>query len=279
MNYSLLDSGAGKKLEQFGSFTLVRPASKALWAPHLSKNEWHDLADAIFMRQGEEGYWEFFTDMPSSWTMSLEDVLCSLKMTPFGHVGLFPEHAVFWPFIRHFIKDSENPNPKILNLFAYTGGASIAAAQAGAWVVHVDASHAAVRWARENAQLNEISPDSISWVVDDVMKFLKRQYQKGYRYDGIILDPPTFGRGSSKEIFKIEHQLSELLHSCAYLLNNAEKNFILVTSHTPGYTPLLLSQLLKEAVKNKGGYCQEGEIWGDSFFKLPAGVFAKWVSR
>src|SRR3569832_2195063 len=198
MKYQLLDSGAEQKLERFGQYLLSRPCSQAVWKTALSPGEWKK-ADATFTREPANKW--MGTTLPASWVVEHQGIRFKLMPTDFGHVGMFPEHALLWTWMRNRIKQGS----QILNLFAYTGGVTLAAAQAGAEVCHVDASKTTVAWARENCALNELEKAPIRWIVDDVIKFLQREVRRGRTYDGIILDPPTFGRGSKGEVFKIEY--------------------------------------------------------------------------
>ena len=206
-SYQLLDSGDGKKIERFGPVSLVRPAAGAVWEPE-HRRLWKN-ADAEFSREREGWRWERNGRLPEQWEATHHQLRFILKRTDFGHVGLFPEHAAIWDWVRSRI--AERPAIQVLNLFAYSGGATLAAAAAGAQVCHVDASKGMVEWARENAALNGLEQHPIRWIVDDVFKFLAREARRGRRYDGIILDPPSFGRGKRGEVFKVEEDLIPLL--------------------------------------------------------------------
>ena len=264
MNYKLIDSGHGRKLEQWGNLRLSRPAAQAIWKPKLPKKEW-DQADALFSR--EEGLqWEICSNLPDQWRVTLDSLEFKVSPTDFGHLGLFPEHANFWPWITEM-----SANARVLNLFAYTGGATLAAARGGAEVCHLDASKGIVSWARENAALNNMQEKPIRWIVDDAMKFLRREIKRGSRYDGILLDPPSYGRGAKGEIFKIEDEIEELLSLCKQVLTDRPK-FVLFTCHTPGFTPTVLSHLLEQMMGSK---CDSGEmLLGE--FPLPLGAYARW---
>jgi 23S rRNA (cytosine1962-C5)-methyltransferase len=274
--YSLVDSGDQQKLERFGDVVLVRPCSQALWRPTLSKGEWA-AADAHFSRDGGNA-WAFKKKLPGSWISEVEGVRFKIAPTDFGHIGVFPEHSLLWEPMREAIRKAEEP-PHVLNLFAYSGGATLAAAQAGAKVCHLDASKGMVAWARENAQLNGLSQAPIRWIVDDVFKFLKREIKRRVRYDGIILDPPSFGRGSKGEVFKIERDIHELLELCRELLSE-KPLFLLFTTHTPGMTPVVMGHLIAEKMKGTKGRIETGEMLLSSAtgVDIPCGSFARWVA-
>jgi len=275
MKYQLLDSGREQKLERFGKHVLIRPCAQALWEPVLSSEIW-DQADAIFTRE-KGNKWHIRTHLPSHWVAEIEGMLFKILPTDFGHLGVFPEHSMFWKWMTPLIAKRKMP-PNILNLFAYSGGATLAAAKAGAKVCHLDASKGMVDWARENAELNHLTQASIRWIVDDVSKFLKREIRRGVRYDGIILDPPSFGRGSQGEVFKFERDVPFILSLCRDLLSESA-SFIILSCHTPGVTPLVLSYLLQQVLKDKKGKIDSGEmlIKGEKTFSLPSGSFARWA--
>lgn len=274
MDYTLLDSGHGQKLERFGKYILIRPCSQAVWKPELSEREWQS-AHARFSREGNAG-WEMSTPLPESWVISLKKIQLQLRPTDFGHLGVFPEHAHFWPWISETIA-ARSDRPKVLNLFAYSGGATMAAAMHGAEVCHLDASKGMVSWARENAASNHLEGAPIRWIVDDAIKYLTRAVRRMERYDAILLDPPTFGRGKSLEIFKIERDLPLILKHCVALLSDRPL-FILLTCHTPGFTPLVLQQLLRQATQHIGGHINAGEMVNEGqILSLPAGTYAKWL--
>jgi 23S rRNA (cytosine1962-C5)-methyltransferase len=265
MKYQLLDSGLEQKLERFGKFLLSRPCSQAVWKPVLPASEWKS-ADASFTREPAN---RWIGPLPASWVAEHQGIRFKLMPTDFGHVGMFPEHAMLWTWMRERLK----PGSQLLNLFAYTGGATLAAAQAGAEVCHVDASKVAVSWARENCALNGLEKAKIRWIVDDVIKFLQREVRRGRLYDGIILDPPTFGRGSKGEVFKIEKDLPEILRLCFSLLSK-NPSFLIVSSHTPGYTPLVLHHLLRQA--RQDGTIDRGELVIPGPLELTSGTYARW---
>jgi 23S rRNA (cytosine1962-C5)-methyltransferase len=253
MSYKLLDSGGGAKWEEFGGYRLERPCPQAVWH---SKLEWK--SDGVFTRgEGWRG------KLPKEWEIELEGVKLLVRPTEFGHLGVFPEHARLW-------KNLEvGRGMKVLNLFAYSGGASIAAALKGAEVTHVDSAKGMVDWAAENARLNGVG--TIRWVVEDAVKFLKREVKRGNRYDGVILDPPTFGRGAKGEVFKIEEELMGLVEM-AYAL---AKEFVLLSCHTPGFTPIVLKQVMEQGWRQEVG---EMMLEAERGFSIPSGSYA-WAKR
>jgi 23S rRNA (cytosine1962-C5)-methyltransferase len=274
--YLLIDAGDQQKLERFGPFVLTRPSSCALWKKARGCAEWKS-PDAQFSREEKQG-WSFSRSLPDRWVVELEGVKFKISLTDFGHVGVFPEHSLRWRAMQRLLKTRQTPS--VLNLFAYSGGATLAAAQAGAKVCHLDASAGMVAWARENAQLNGLSGAPIRWIVDDVFKFLNREVKRGVRYDGIVLDPPSFGRGSKQEVFKIERDIHPLLELCAELLT-PEPLFLLFTTHTPGMTPIVLHHLLAQKLNKFSGSIESGELLlpASTGLSLPCGSFAQWTAQ
>lgn len=278
MRYELLDSGEGSKLERFGSFVLSRPCSQAVWLKQRPE-EWN-RADAVFSRE-QENRWDERVPLPKEWYVELAGISFKISTTDFGHLGIFPEQKSVWDWLQATISEKVRAGmkPRILNLFAYSGGSTLAAAKAGASVCHLDASKGMVSWARENAALNHLDHAPIRWIVEDVSKFLKREQRRGSRYEGIILDPPSFGRGPKGEIFKIEETIIELLEDCRSLLSD-QPLFLLLSCHTPGFTPIGMHNLLSQTMRGFSGAIESGEmaIAGDDAaqFKLPSGTFARW---
>ncbi len=271
--YSLMDSGRGFKLEQFGPYVLSRPCSQAVWEPQLPQAVW-DKAHAFFSREGQNKWMEQKGSLPDVWQIHVSNITFKISPTDFGHLGIFPEQKDFWSWIQKTVSKGK----KVLNLFAYSGGATLAAARGGADVCHLDASKGMVAWARENAALNNLEHAPIRWIVDDVSKFLARELRRGSRYDAIILDPPSFGRGSSGEVFKIEEEITRLLKSCRELLTE-KPLFILFSCHTPGFTPLVMEHLLTQALEGIPGKVDVGEMvlsGSRGVFSVPSGAFARW---
>lgn len=279
-HYQLLDSGDGRKLERFGPYVLSRPCSQAVWQPQLTEKDW-EKADAIFSRENENK-WTWKRSLPSTWQIEMGGLQFKISPTDFGHLGIFPEQYPFWEWIQKTIKShlTDTYQPKILNLFAYSGGSTLAAAKVGGAVCHLDASKGMVTWARENALLNQLERAPIRWIVEDVKKFLVRELKRGSRYEGIVLDPPSFGRGTKGEIFKIEEEIVELLHDCRSLLSETPL-FILFSCHTPGFTPLAMNHLLSQTMKDLSGKIDTGEmiLSGPSTLDVPSGTYARWVAK
>lgn len=261
--YELLDSGNEQKWERFGQYVLNRPCPQAVWRPKKERD-----ADASFSREGGNR-WSMKKKLPASWEIVLEGVRLKIAPTDFGHLGVFPEHAALWDWMRSRIEKGN----RVLNLFAYSGGATLAAAQEGAQVCHLDASKGMVDWARENSALNGLEKAQVRWIVDDAIKFLRREEKRGSRYEGILLDPPTFGRGNKGEIFKIEQEILPLLELCRAVLSEKPK-FLIMSCHTPGFTPLVLSQLLEQVFQRRA---EAGEmvICPQQGFAIPSGSYAR----
>lgn len=262
-SYQLLDSGNGQKWEQFGPFILCRPCPQAVWRPQKEIE-----ADAVFSRENGNR-WTFRTKLPREWDILVRGVRMKISLTDFGHLGIFPEHAALWDWMRPLLEKGD----RVLNLFAYSGGATLAAAQEGVEVCHLDASKGMVDWARQNAALNHLEERPIRWIVDDALKFLRREEKRGSRYSGIILDPPTFGRGGQGEIFKIEEEIIPLLELCKNVLSDLPK-FVIFSCHTPGFTPVVLEHLLTQIFGKK---VESGEmlLTSSSSLSIPSGAFAR----
>lgn len=276
--YNLIDSGSNRKLEQFGPYLIDRPSLGSIWQPRLNEASWKK-ANASFTREGEKTGWKGIEKLPASWIIEVEGIHFKISPTDFGHLGIFPEQKHNWRFIQERVKLAKRPI-QVLNLFAYSGGSTLAAALAGASVCHLDASKPMVAWAKENAAINRLEKAPIRWIVDDVTKFLRREIKRGNKYDAIILDPPSFGRGTDGEVFKIEEHLPFILEACRTLLSDRPE-FMLLTCHTLGFTPLCLEYLLSDVMKGFSGSIETGEmvLSGDKkALPLPSGAFARWVS-
>ena len=282
----LLDSGNGRKLERFGRVVLARPCAQAVWTPALPASAW-DRADAAFDREDGQ-HWHNRAALPECWDVSVDGQRFRLAGTDFGHLGIFPEQRDQWRWIRMQIarriaRDGEAPSPRpatapsVLNLFAYSGGSTVAAALAGASVCHLDASRGMVDWAHENARLNGLDDHPIRWIPEDAHKFLNRELRRGRRYDAIVLDPPTFGRGKGGETYKIERDLPETLRLCRELLS-PHPLFVLLSAHTPGLSPVVLANLLAQALEGTRPRIESGEMLltgGKGVLPLPSGAYAR----
>jgi len=280
-DYELIDSGDGQKLERFGAYVLARPCSQAVWKPSLPPGVW-EKAQATFDRT-EGNQWHNRGTLPSEWTVAVSGMAFKLSGTDFGHLGIFPEQRAQWEWIRQTVQaagEARRRTVQVLNLFAYSGGSTLAAALGGAEVCHLDASKGMVQWARDNARLNGLQEHPIRWIVDDAHKFLCREARRERRYDAVILDPPTFGRGQNNEMYKIEKDLPETLRLCRSLLT-PDPLFILLSAHTPGYSPVVLQNVLGQAADGLGGTTSSGEMLltgKPDVLPTPCGAFARWVS-
>jgi 23S rRNA (cytosine1962-C5)-methyltransferase len=268
MLYELIDSGEGLKLERFGPHILIRPCPQALWKKG-RPDAWKEV-DAQFSRETKGG-WSYTKQLPRDWISSVGGVKFKIAPTDFGHLGVFPEHAKLWEDLRFLCKEGQ---PSILNLFAYSGGASLAFAQEGAKVCHLDASKGMVDWARENATLNRLEKAPIRWIVDDAIKFLKRELRRDVRYDAILLDPPTFGRGSSGEVFQIEEDLVPLLELCRSLLSDKPR-FLVLSCHTPGVTPVALKNVVSQLFPGVRVETGEMMLTSKGALPIPSGSYIK----
>ena len=274
--YELVDSGLGQKLEKYGPYTFARPDPEALWNRSLTAKEW-DNTDLKFIRKGTRTQWIIKEGVPKSWTVEFGGLTFSIKPTSFKHTGLFPEQLLNWQWMEEVIKN-ENRKVKVLNLFAYTGGASLAAARAGAEVCHVDGSKTAVAWARENAELSGLSEAPIRWIVEDVILFLKREIKRGNKYDAIIMDPPSFGHGPKDELWKIEESFLGLMQLCKEILSD-DPLFVLINGYTAGYSPITYQNNLMDMMTENKGSIEVGELTikeSNTQKLLPCGIFARW---
>lgn len=276
-DYELLDTGNFEKLERFGKYITIRPEPQAVWSPTLDRKEWEKQAHVEFVpKSSSSGEWKKLKrDAVDRWNIGYtlpggKQISFRLALTAFKHVGVFPEQAVNWDYIYQSLQEMKIQKPKFLNLFAYTGGASLAARAAGADVTHVDSIKQVVTWANENMQLSQL--DNIRWMVDDALKFVKKEQRRGNKYNGIILDPPAYGHGPSGEKWKLEENINEMVQSVVQLLSE-EKHFLILNAYSLGFSALILENLFHEQKKNL-------EI-GELFLKakhgtvLPLGVFGK----
>ncbi|MES2733349.1 MAG: class I SAM-dependent methyltransferase [Bacteroidota bacterium] len=285
--YQLIDSGNFEKLEKFGDYILARPEPQAVWDKSLADSEWEERADAFFRKEKnnpEKGQWERKKGIPEHWRMPYRhlplDLTFNLSLSSFKHVGIFPEQAANWEYIYekvNAIRTKGGVNqPKVLNLFAYTGGASIAAKQAGADVAHVDSIKQVVTWARENMEASGL--DNIRWVVEDALKFVKREVKRGNTYQGIILDPPAYGRGPDGERWLLEENINELLKLCSQLLDK-QNHFFILNLYSMGFSALIVQNLV-DCSFGKITHPEYGELYLEDSFKkkLPLGVFYRFAS-
>ncbi len=275
-DYEVIDCSNGEKLERWGRYTLLRPDPQVIWKTQKTDKRWRNL-NAHYHRSAKGGgEWEFF-DLPQQWEIHYGALTFHLKPFSFKHTGLFPEQAVNWDWIMEKIKKAGRP-VKVLNLFAYTGGATLAAAKAGAQVTHVDASKGMVGWAKENAAASHLADAPVRWLVDDCMKFAEREIRRGNTYDAVIMDPPSYGRGPKGEIWKIEDAVFPLIQSCCRLLSK-QPLFFLVNSYTTGLQPAALAYMLGTALKQYGGIADAQEIGlpvTASGLVLPCGASGRW---
>ncbi len=270
----------GEKLERWGNYILERPDPQIVWQDKTFKDKWKKV-DAIYHRSKKGGgYWENINDIKASWQVKYKDLTFNIKQMGFKHTGLFPEQAVNWDYMIDKIKNS-NRKIKVLNLFAYTGGATVACAYAGADVVHVDSSRGMVLWAKENIESSNLTDRYVRFIVDDVIKFVKREIRRGNKYDAIIMDPPSFGRGANGEVWNIEESLYPLIKLCMEVLSD-NPLFFLINSYTTGMSPKVLENILYMTLDKKyKGKISSGEVglpMKDSNLILPCGIYGLWES-
>lgn len=291
-DFELLDTGNGFRLERWGEVILQRPDPQIIWDQSLPHEQW-DKAWAIFNpgRGEDKGSWEIKKPIPHPWIVKFQDAQFLLKLSPFKHTGLFAEQAANWEWMINKLKIEDlgfkngeqataqisNQKSKILNLFAYTGGATMVLAKAGCQVTHVDASKPAITWANENYKLNKLPADSVRWILDDAVKFVKRELKRGVKYDGIIMDPPAFGHGPSGKTWKFNEDLPGLLTDCVGLLSDSPK-FLIVNGYATNSSALALNNILEDAVKNRPGNIEFGELClkQKTGRLISTGIFARW---
>ncbi|MBI3486463.1 class I SAM-dependent methyltransferase [Candidatus Daviesbacteria bacterium] len=315
-DYELLDSGDGKRLERFGKFVLVRPDPQIIWKPKLAKSKWQK-ADAIYSTSSPNspkspnirGIWKRVKNIPEKWVINYQDISFQIKLSPFKHTGVFPEQAVHWEWINELIQkrlqrgDSKRgaplsprsaseevewgcelagprlDQPNILNLFGYTGIASLVAAKAGAKVTHVDGSYPTIGWARENQKLSNLEGKPIRWILDDCLKFVQRELKRGVKYDGILMDPPIYGHGPKGEVWDFNKNFPELLDICTQLLS-PNPLFVIVNAYAISSSSLMLENILKDFVGSLGGQIESGELAlkeSSGNRLLSTGIFARWT--
>jgi 23S rRNA (cytosine1962-C5)-methyltransferase len=277
-DYALLDSGNGERLEKFGTIKLVRPDAEAIWTPALPPGDWQKV-QAKFKPSAEEmgGHWEKESNLPESWILEYKNLRFRCQLSASKQVGVFPEQAVQWDWIARQVKQANRPL-KVLNLFGYTGLATLAAASAGAKVTHLDASKKVILWAKDNQALSKISLDSIRWIVDDALKFVQREVRRDSRYDAVILDPPKFGRGPKGEVWEFYKVISELLTSIRQVLS-PNPAFIVLTAYAVKASAVTLEQALSEMMKSFHGVSECGEVVlkdNSAGRLLSTSIFARW---
>jgi len=285
-DYQLLDTGNLKKLEQFGPYRFVRPAPQVIWPSKLPKTEWDKANGEFYHHKGKStggGEWTFRNPVPKNgWPLRFRDLVFTVQTTPFGHLGLFPEQAQNWVWIANQIKDLNGNKLNVLNMFGYTGASTLVATENGANVTHLDASKTSVTWARKNLESSGLSDYPVRWIVDDAEKFLLREHRRNRRYDALIMDPPSFGRGPKGEVWNIETQMGTLLTLCKNVLSDSPK-FLLLTTHSPGLSSLTLkNMMIKFLVAPDSGVFDIGDMSiydSGSKLHLPNGFYARFSSN
>ncbi len=277
-DYELIDSSNGERLERWGDVILIRPDPQVIWNTERKNPLWHNAHARYFRSNTGGGKWQMYKKVPASWQIKYRDLLFNVKPMGFKHTGVFPEQAVNWDFTSDIIKESAR-QLNILNLFGYTGCATVACLKAGAKVCHVDASKGMVNWAKENAVSSNVVDRPVRWIVDDCAKFVSREIRRGHKYDGIIMDPPSYGRGPSGEIWKLEERIYEFVELCSGILSdNAE--FVILNSYTTGLSPSVMEYLLGTVIKARfGGSVSADEIGltvTQTGLTLPCGSTAIW---
>lgn len=288
-DYELIDSGNFEKLERFGKFIISRPEPQAVWQKKMTDDEWQKLSDAIFRKDkgksandgNERGEWIQKKGMPDQWFINYKykemNLRFRLGLTSFKHVGIFPEQAENWNFIYDNIKSLKVDQAKVLNLFAYTGGASIAAKSAGADVTHVDSVKQVISWSKENMEASGL--DNIRWIVEDALKFCRREVKRGKKYNGIILDPPAYGRGPDGERWILEENIAEIMNLCSELLEN-ENSFLILNLYSMGFSAIIAENLIKNYFP-KTKYIEYGElvIPDQSKMRLPLSIYCRMINK
>ena len=277
-DYQILDMANGEKLEKWNNITLVRPDPQIIWKQKTYPEKWKK-ADAKYSRSNTGGgAWNYNKKLPSAWQVKYKDLVFNIKPMGFKHTGLFPEQAVNWDWMINKIKGT-NKEIKVLNLFAYTGGATVACLSAGASVCHVDSSKGMVSWAKENVTSSGLQDRKVRYIVDDVVKFVNREIRRGNKYDAIIMDPPSYGRGTNGEVWKFEDNIYDLVELCSKVLTD-KPLFFLINSYTTGISSMVLENILKLNIHAKGKF-SNGEIgipMQNSNLVLPCGIYGRWES-
>ena len=281
IDYEIIDASNGMKLERWNDIYLLRPDPQIIWNNGKLENKYNNI-DAIYYRSNKGGgHWENINNIPSSWIVNYKDLKFNIKQMGFKHTGLFPEQAVNWDFMIEKIKKS-NRKIKVLNLFAYTGGATIACMSANAHVTHVDSSRGMVDWCKENVKINDLDTTNVRYLVDDVVKFVEREIRRGNTYDAIIMDPPSYGRGANGEVWNIEKNLNYLVEECTKLLSD-NPLFFLINSYTTGLSENVLANILELTVNKKiKGTITCGQVGlsiRENNLVLPCGIYGRWESN
>ncbi len=277
-DYEILDMADGVKLERWKNVILSRPDPQIIWKEKSFPEKWKNVNATYHRSSSGGGSWKYEKKMPEAWQIKYKDLTFNIKPMGFKHTGLFPEQAVNWDWMISKIQKSEKPI-KVLNLFAYTGGATVACSYAGAEVCHVDSSKGMVTWAKENIQASSLQNNPVRFIVDDVFKFVNREIRRGNKYDAIIMDPPSYGRGTNGEVWKFEENLTELVELCSKVLSN-NPLFFLINSYTTGISSMVLENILRLTIgKTHKGKVSSGELglpMTDSKLILPCGIYARW---
>ena len=280
-DYECIDAGNGEKLERWGKVILRRPDPQAIWNVNYN-DSWKDVDGHYFRSNKGGGEWKFYSKLPEYWTINYKELTFKVSPTNFKHTGLFPEQATNWDFMYETIKNSKR-KIKVLNLFAYTGAATMMCSKAGADVVQVDASKGMTEWAKENMHLSKLDNNSIRFIVDDCLKFVEREYRRGNKYDAIVMDPPSYGRGPNNEVWKFEKSIYELIEACIKILSN-KPLFFLINSYTTGISSIVLENILKTTILPlyPNGSVDSGEvglpITRDNLI-LPCGIYGRYISN
>ena len=278
-DYEILDMANGEKLERWGDVVLIRPDPQIIWNKKEHEEKWK-TANAIYNRSKTGGgSWQYKKKMPSEWKIKYKDLTFNIKPMGFKHTGLFPEQAVNWDWMMEKIKSAKR-DIKVLNLFAYTGGATVACLSAGASVCHVDSSKGMVSWAKENVISSRLKDRPVRYIVDDVVKFVNREIRRGNKYDAIIMDPPSYGRGAKGEVWRFEDDITDLVELCTKVLSK-KPLFFLINSYTTGISAKVLENILRINIKNDGIF-ESGEVglpMKDSKLVLPCGIYGKWEEK
>ena len=275
--YEILDMANGEKLERWGEYKLIRPDPQIIWKEKTFPEKWGKVNARYNRSKTGGGNWDFKTKLPAAWQVKYKNLTFNIKPMGFKHTGLFPEQAVNWDWMIDKIKNSKR-EIKVLNLFAYTGGATVACLSAGASVCHVDSSKGMVSWAKENVVSSGLEKRPVRYIIDDVIKFVQREIRRGNKYDAIIMDPPSYGRGTSGEVWQFENNISDLVNLCTQVLSD-NPLFFLINSYTTGISAEVLSNILKINLKQYKGKITAGEIglpMKNSDLVLPCGIFGKW---